>query len=85
MIPPQSIKNEKIKFELNNANGESLAGLLEMPEHNGGITGFGLFAHCFTCAKDIVTASRIARAGGTRYRSLENDPQIVTELIGGNG
>jgi uncharacterized OsmC-like protein/pimeloyl-ACP methyl ester carboxylesterase len=57
---------EKIKFEFNNANGEPLAGLLEMPEHDAGITGFGLFAHCFTCGKDIAAASRIARALAAR-------------------
>ena len=57
---------KKIKFEFNNANGESLAGLLEMPEHDTGITGFGLFAHCFTCGKDIAAASRISRALAAR-------------------
>jgi len=57
---------KKIKFEFNNANGESLAGLLELPEHDTGITGFGLFAHCFTCGKDIAAASRISRALAAR-------------------
>jgi uncharacterized OsmC-like protein/pimeloyl-ACP methyl ester carboxylesterase len=57
---------KKIKFEFNNANGEALAGLLEMPEHDAGITGFGLFAHCFTCGKDIAAASRISRALAAR-------------------
>ena len=57
---------KKIKFEFNNANGESLAGLLEMPEQDSGITGFGLFAHCFTCGKDIAAASRISRALAAR-------------------
>ena len=57
---------KKIKFEFNNAHGESLAGLLEMPEHDAAITGFGLFAHCFTCGKDIAAASRISRALSAR-------------------
>ena len=57
---------KKIKFEFNNANGEPLAGLLEMPEQDSGITGFGLFAHCFTCGKDIAAASRISRALAAR-------------------
>ena len=57
---------KKIKFEFNNANGESLAGLLEIPENEAGIIGFGLFAHCFTCGKDIAAASRIARALAAR-------------------
>ena len=61
---------KKIKFEFNNANGEALAGLLEMPEHDAGITGFGLFAHCFTCGKDIAAASRISRALAARGIAL---------------
>jgi uncharacterized OsmC-like protein/esterase/lipase len=53
---------KKIRLEFENSNGETLAGLLELPEHNSEITGFGLFAHCFTCGKDIAAASRISRA-----------------------
>lgn len=37
-----------------------LNGLLELPSTNP--TAFVLFAHCFTCGKDIAAASRIARA-----------------------
>lgn len=43
-------------------HGESykLTGLLESPRQ---ITrGYALFAHCFTCGKDIAAASRVARA-----------------------
>lgn len=49
---------QKVVFE--NATGEKLAGLLELP----GATprAFALFAHCFTCGKDINSASRISRA-----------------------
>jgi uncharacterized OsmC-like protein/pimeloyl-ACP methyl ester carboxylesterase len=57
---------KKIKFEFKNANGETLAGLLEMPEQAASVTAFGLFAHCFTCGKDIAAASRIARALAAR-------------------
>ena len=39
--------------------GESLAGLIELPDHEP--KAIALFAHCFTCGKDIVAASRIAR------------------------
>ena len=53
---------KKIKFEFENSKGENLAGLLEMPEHLEDIKTFALFAHCFTCGKDIAAASRISRA-----------------------
>ena len=53
---------KKIKLEFENANGELLAGLLELPEQVEDITTFALFAHCFTCGKDIAAASRISRA-----------------------
>ena len=50
----------KERFEFENPDGETLAGLLERPE--GEIAAYALFAHCFTCSKDIAAASRIARA-----------------------
>ncbi len=49
---------EPVRFS--NAQGESLAGLLEKPP--GPVRAWALFAHCFTCGKDIAAASRIARA-----------------------
>ncbi len=52
----------KIRLEFENSDGETLAGLLELPERVDEITSFALFAHCFTCGKDIVAASRISRA-----------------------
>jgi len=57
---------KKIRLEFDNANGETLAGLLELPEDEAAITAFGLFAHCFTCGKDIAAASRISRALAAR-------------------
>ena len=51
----------KIKLEFQNSNGETLAGLLELPERAGEIESFALFAHCFTCGKDIAAASRFNR------------------------
>ena len=56
----------KIKLEFENSNGEKLAGLLELPERMGDVSSFALFAHCFTCGKDIAAASRISRALATR-------------------
>jgi putative redox protein len=53
---------KKIRLEFENSNGEVLAGLLELPERVDEISSFALFAHCFTCGKDIAAASRISRA-----------------------
>jgi putative redox protein len=52
----------KIRLEFENSNGEILAGLLELPGRGDEISAFALFAHCFTCGKDIAAASRISRA-----------------------
>ena len=57
---------KKIRFEFENSDGLTLAGLLELPERSGDIIAFALFAHCFTCGKDIATASRISRALAAR-------------------
>ncbi len=48
------------RVEFAGSQGELLAARLELPA--GGIRAFALFAHCFTCSKDAVAASRIARA-----------------------
>jgi uncharacterized OsmC-like protein/fermentation-respiration switch protein FrsA (DUF1100 family) len=53
---------KKIKLEFENSAGDKLAGLLELPERADDITAFALFAHCFTCGKDVAAASRISRA-----------------------
>jgi len=50
----------KERFEFRNDAGERLAGLLERPA--GEIAAYAVFAHCFTCSKDIAAASRISRA-----------------------
>lgn len=52
-----STQRKRITFE--NAQGERLSGLLELPA--GEVLGYALFAHCFTCGKDIISASRICR------------------------
>jgi putative redox protein len=57
---------KKIKLEFENSAGDSLAGLLELPERMGDTNSFALFAHCFTCGKDIAAASRISRALAAR-------------------
>ncbi|MCZ6831525.1 MAG: bifunctional alpha/beta hydrolase/OsmC family protein [Gammaproteobacteria bacterium] len=50
----------RTKLEFPGTDGLSIAGLLETPEDNP--QAFALFAHCFTCGKDVVAASRIARS-----------------------
>ena len=52
----------RIKLEFPNASGELLAGLLETPDSHTPIRQYALFAHCFTCGKDVAAASRISRA-----------------------
>ncbi len=50
------------KFEFQNRQGETLAGLLELPDNSQPAQHYAIFAHCFTCGKDIAAASRIAGA-----------------------
>lgn len=52
----QNITREKHKFK--NSNGETLAALLEKPA--GKVKAVALFAHCFTCSKNIGVAGRIS-------------------------
>lgn len=49
---------QKIEFE--GSQGEMLAARLDRPD--GDIKACALFAHCFTCSKDIFAASRIAKS-----------------------
>lgn len=48
------------KFYFSGSSGDKLAARLDKPE--GKIKAYALFAHCFTCGKDVAAASRIARA-----------------------
>lgn len=41
------------------SQGDELAARLELPD--GGPCAIALFAHCFTCGKDVVAASRISK------------------------
>jgi putative redox protein len=52
------------RFDFDNREGHALSGLLELPP--GPPLAWALFAHCFTCSKDIAAASRIARALAAR-------------------
>ncbi|HKJ94207.1 MAG TPA: bifunctional alpha/beta hydrolase/OsmC family protein [Gammaproteobacteria bacterium] len=57
-----TVKREKATFP--NRAGHSLSALLERPA--GTPVAFVVFAHCFTCGKDIAAASRISRALAAR-------------------
>jgi uncharacterized OsmC-like protein/pimeloyl-ACP methyl ester carboxylesterase len=46
------------RFNFPNSKGEQLAATLDLPL--GKPAAFALFAHCFTCGKDILAAKRIA-------------------------
>jgi putative redox protein len=52
------IRSEKVEFA--GSRGATLAGRLDRPA--GKPRGFALFAHCFTCSKDVFAAQRIASA-----------------------
>ena len=54
----QLVKSEKVTFT--GSQGDELAARLERPL--GPVRAYALFAHCFTCSKDIFAAARIAGA-----------------------
>lgn len=47
------------RFTFPGSNGDQLAARLDLPEDQP--RAYALFAHCFTCSKDVVAASRISR------------------------
>ncbi|MCB9880505.1 MAG: alpha/beta fold hydrolase [Planctomycetes bacterium] len=51
------LRSERLEFE--GAGGQLLAARLEVPI--GPSVGTAVFAHCFTCGKDIAAATRISR------------------------
>ncbi|WP_417662442.1 alpha/beta fold hydrolase [Pseudomonas sp.] len=51
----------RVKVEFAGSSGQQLAGLLELPNSLQPVKYYALFAHCFTCGKDIAAASRISR------------------------
>jgi uncharacterized OsmC-like protein/pimeloyl-ACP methyl ester carboxylesterase len=58
MADAYRVTRDKVAFT--NDRGETLAGLLERPL--GEPKAYALFAHCFTCSKNVGAASRISRA-----------------------
>jgi uncharacterized OsmC-like protein/fermentation-respiration switch protein FrsA (DUF1100 family) len=48
------------RFQFTGSEGQQLAAALDTPD--GETSAYALFAHCFTCGKDVLAASRIAVA-----------------------
>src|SRR6202012_1132391 len=48
------------RFQFTGSEGQQLAAALDTPD--GAIHAYALFAHCFTCGKDVLAARRIATA-----------------------
>lgn len=48
------------KFQFEGEGGHQLAAALDLPD--GAPSAYALFAHCFTCGKDVLAAKRIATA-----------------------
>jgi uncharacterized OsmC-like protein/pimeloyl-ACP methyl ester carboxylesterase len=52
------------RFQFTGSEGQQLSAALDTPE--GRIRAYALFAHCFTCGKDVLAARRIALALAAR-------------------
>ncbi len=52
----------RLNVTFRNSDGHQLKGLLDIPDSANSFTPFALFAHCFTCSKNIRAAEHIARA-----------------------
>ena len=52
------MQNEKVSFD--NDDGHTLSGLMALPDATP--RAYALFAHCFTCSKNLKAATNIARA-----------------------
>ena len=52
------------RFQFMSSEGHQLAAALDLPE--GAPRAYALFAHCFTCGKDVLAARRIATALAAR-------------------
>src|SRR6201995_3176394 len=48
------------RFQFEGEGGHQLAAALDLPD--GAVRAYALFAHCFTCGKDVLAARRIAAA-----------------------
>jgi uncharacterized OsmC-like protein/fermentation-respiration switch protein FrsA (DUF1100 family) len=59
IIAEEAMPNERFQFT-GGAGGQQLAAALELPDQEP--IAYALFAHCFTCGKDVLAARRIAVA-----------------------
>jgi putative redox protein len=48
------------RTDFQGADGQTLSARRDLPK--GEVRAYALFAHCFTCGKDVFAASRIAQA-----------------------
>jgi uncharacterized OsmC-like protein/alpha/beta superfamily hydrolase len=53
------MRSRTLRFD--NGRGDTLAALLDLPP-DGEVIGCALFAHCFTCSKNLSAAAHVARA-----------------------
>ena len=51
------MQSERVEFS--NSDGQKLSGVVETPD--GKVDAWAIFAHCFTCSKKSLAASRVAR------------------------
>ena len=56
------------KLEFPGTDGLTIAGLLELPEKNP--QAFALFAHCFTCGKDVVPGESLIHSKNQRLNHI---------------
>ena len=63
------------KFEFKNRDGDTLAGALEEP--SAPRRGVAVFAHCFTCHKNVHAASRVSKGCRNGLRTTRNTIQII--------
>lgn len=64
LAPAYLMTKQRQTLRIPNGRGQTLAAKLELPA--GEPRAYAVFAHCFTCGKDLKTAVRISR-GLTTY------------------
>ena len=64
------------KFTFPGSGGHDLAGRLDLPEQEP--RALALFAHCFTCGKDVVAAEDVTLAPGARDGRPTTPPRMDT-------
>ena len=72
-------RSEKVTFT--GAQGDELTARLDLPD--GEPVAYALWAHCFSCTKDIFAAARVA--GGSRREGIRKKRQTKTQHHGHTG